>query len=247
MAGQAEQRGRASLSLGRLLPLLVLAGGLVAFFAFGLDSYASLAILRQHRAWALDQVAGHPLRAALVYMAVYILVTAFSLPVATLISLVGGFLFGNLSGTALTVAGATVGASILFLAARTALGDYLRGLAGPRLARLEQGFRAHAFSYMLFLRLVPVFPFWLVNLAPAFLGVSLPTFVASTFVGVIPGAFVYVNLGRGLGRVLDTEGGAAIDDLLSADIILALSLLSLLALVPVVYRRWKARRSEAAT
>ena len=247
MAGQAEQRGRARPGLGRLLPLLILVGGLVAFFGLGLDSYASLASMRDHRAWALEQVAAHPLRAALVYLAIYILVTAFSLPVATLVSLVGGFLFGNLLGTALTVVGATVGATVLFLAARTALGDYLRGLAGSRLARLEQGFRAHAFSYMLFLRLVPVFPFWLVNLAPAFLGVSLATFVASTFVGIIPGAFVYVNLGRGLGRVLDARDGAAIDDLLGADIIVALSLLSLLALVPVAYRRWKARRPEATT
>ena len=109
-------------------------------------------------------------------------------------------------GMALVLVGATAGAIGIFLAARHTLGDFLRAKAGPAIRRMEAGFRDNAFSYLMVLRLVPVFPFWLVNLVPAFLGVSLRTYAAATFLGIIPGSFVYCGVGNGLGAVFDAGG-----------------------------------------
>ncbi len=226
----------------RLLPLALIALGLVAFFLLGLERYATFDMLRHHRIEIVDWVGDHPVLAPLLFVAAYALAVALSLPIATLISLAGGFLFGLVLGVLWVVLGATLGATAVFLAARTALGDILRERAGPLLRRVEAGFRDNAFSYMLFLRLVPLFPFWLVNLAPAFVGVPLGTYVAATFIGIIPGAIVFVNVGRGLGAILDRGEEFSVDSVLTPDMILALALLGLLALAPAVYRKVRARR-----
>jgi uncharacterized membrane protein YdjX (TVP38/TMEM64 family) len=138
------------------------------------------------------------------------------------------------------VVGGTLGAVCVFLAARTAFGNLLRAKAGPALRRMEAGFRDSAFSYMLFLRLIPLFPFWLVNLVPAFLGVSLRTYVVATFVGVIPGALVYASLGNGLGAILDAGGEPDLGIVFQPNILLPLLALAVLALAPVAYKKFKA-------
>jgi len=224
-------------SVGRLLPLGVLAVGLIAFFALGLDRYATIDTLRDNRQALTHWVADNLLLAALIYVLAYIAIVAFSLPAALVATLTGGFLFGTWLGGTLTVVGATIGATAIFLAAKTALGDLLRAKAGPGLRKLEQGFGKNAFNYMLVLRLVPLFPFFLVNLAPAFLGVPLRTYVVATFIGIIPGTFVYASLGNGLGAVFDAGRDPDLGLFFEPQIIGPVLALAVLALVPVIYKR----------
>lgn len=224
--------------LRRFLPLLVLAAGLGAFFALGLDRYVTLDTLRDNRQALSAWVAKNWALAAFVYVLAYIVMVAFSLPGALVATLTGGFLFGTVFGGLLTVLGATIGATAIFLAAKTALGDMLREKAGPRLRKLEEGFGRNAFSYMLVLRLVPIFPFFLVNLAPAFLGVSLGTYVLSTFLGIIPGTFVFASLGNGLGAVFDAGRDPDLGLIFEPEILGPILALAALALVPVIYRRF---------
>lgn len=232
-------------SLRRLVPLAVLAAGLAAFFAFGLGDYVTLDTLRDNRQSLGAWVAANWLLAAFLYVLAYIVIVAFSLPAGLVATLTGGFLFGTVFGGLLTVIGATIGATIIFLAARTALGDMLRAKAGPGLRRLEQGFGENAFSYMLVLRLVPIFPFFLVNLAPAFLGVSLRTYVAATFLGIIPATFVFASLGNGLGAVFDAGRDPDLGLIFEPQIIGPILALALLALLPVVYRRYTGRKASS--
>lgn len=235
---------KTGLSWRRMLPLLVLAAGLAAFFAFGLKDYLSFETLRENRAWLMQQVEQSACLAALSYMGIYILVVAFSLPGGAIMTIAGGFLFGQWLGTAYVVVAATVGACALFLAARTALGDLLRARAGPFLKKMEAGFRENALSYLLVLRLVPIFPFFIVNLVPAFLGVSLRDFAVATFVGIIPASFVYASFGAGLGVIFDEGGALSIGAVLKPEILTALIGLALLALLPVAYKKLKAKRDR---
>ncbi|HEX7006901.1 MAG TPA: VTT domain-containing protein, partial [Alphaproteobacteria bacterium] len=146
------------------------------------------------------------------------------------------------AGTVFAVIGATAGATVLFLAARTALGETLRARAGPALKRMEDGFRRNGLSYLLVLRLVPIFPFWLVNLVPAFLNVPLRVYLLGTFVGIIPGTAVFAGVGNGLGALLAECRMPDLGVVFRPEILLPLLALAALALVPVLYRRWQARR-----
>jgi uncharacterized membrane protein YdjX (TVP38/TMEM64 family) len=225
----------------RWLPLLAVLAALALVYATGLHRQLSLETLRDQREALQGLVAGHPAAAPLAYVLLYVAATALSLPGAVFLTLAGGFLFGTWLGGLLAVVGATLGAVGIFLIARTALGSALRDRAGPWLRRMEAGFREDAFSYLLVLRLVPLFPFWLVNLVPAVLGVPLPTFAAATLMGIVPATFVYAGAGNGLGAVLDRGGAPDLGLVLEPRILLPLLGLALLALVPVVYRRWRTR------
>jgi uncharacterized membrane protein YdjX (TVP38/TMEM64 family) len=230
---------RSGLTFARLLPLLLLAAVLVAFFAFGLDKYLTLDLLKENRGALKDFVHAHKTQAVLAFIAAYIVVAAFSLPIGSLLSVAGGFLFGSVFGSAWIVIGATIGATILFLIAKTALGDPLRERFAAQLRPMEEGFRANAFSYLLILRLVPLFPFWLVNLAPAFFGVSLITFVITTFVGIIPGAFVFASIGNGLNALFEAgeQPDLSLMTLLARpDFYIPIVGLTVLSLIPIVYR-----------
>lgn len=233
---------RASLRLRRFLPLLVLGAGLVAFFAFGLQHEATLAALKQHRAELSHLVAAHPAAAATTFAITYALAIAFSLPIGTLLTLAGGFLFGTLEGGALVVAGATVGATAIFLAAKTALANILQARLGSRLGQMEEGFRRNTFNYLLVLRLIPVFPFFLVNLAAGLLGVRFRTYVLATFLGIIPGTFVYAGLGNGLGKIFDTGQSPDLRIIFRPEIAAPLIGLAVLAILPVIWRALSRRK-----
>jgi uncharacterized membrane protein YdjX (TVP38/TMEM64 family) len=220
------------------LPLLAILLGIVLFFAFGLQHYLTFASLKAHRAWLQQQVSDHELLVLAAYAAVYVVAVALSLPGGLALTLAGGWLFGQWLGTSVTVVSATAGATLLFLAARSALGDLLRARAAPWLDRLRNGFQANAFSYLLFLRLVPLFPFFVVNLVPAFLGVRLRVFVLATLVGIIPGTFVFATVGAGLSALLDQASEPGIGSILTPQILTALIGLALLALLPVAYKKW---------
>jgi len=225
----------------RWLPAVLLALAAAAFFASGLHRFLSVDTLREHRVELLVWVELHAILAAALFIAVYAIAIVLLPPSGTLMTVTGGFVFGAVAGTGLAVVGATAGATLLFLAARFALGDWLRGRAGPGIRRMRAGFRENELSYMLVLRLVPLFPFWLVNLAPAFLGVRLRTFVVGTVFGIIPGTAVFAVFGAGLGSILDADRDLSLAGVLTPEIAAALIGLALLALVPVVYKKIKAR------
>ncbi|HEX6979857.1 MAG TPA: TVP38/TMEM64 family protein [Alphaproteobacteria bacterium] len=221
----------------RWLPLLALALGCATFFVLGLHRYVSFDMLARHRGELAAWVAAHPLLAPLTYILVYIAIVAFSLPGGAVLTITGGFLFGTVFGAFYAVLGATVGAMVVFVAARTALGDVLRARAGGAIKQMEEGFRRNALSYLLVLRLVPVFPFFLVNLVPAFLGVPLRTFFLATFIGIIPGALVYASVGNGLGAVLEAGEAPDAGIIFRPAILLPILGLAALALVPVLYKQ----------
>lgn len=237
--------GEAGYRWRRLVPVAILLAGLVAFFAFDLDRYVTFESLRERHEWLTRLVAEHGLAAALGFLALYAAVVAFSIPAGLFLSLAGGYLFGEWLGTLYCVVGATIGATVLFCVARSALGEPLRERAGPWLRRLEAGFSENALSYLLVLRLVVVFPFWVVNLVPAFLGVPLRTYVAGTFLGIIPGAFVFNLAGAGLGSIFESGAHFTKMTVLTPEVVAAFVGLAVLALLPVAYRRWKARRARA--
>jgi uncharacterized membrane protein YdjX (TVP38/TMEM64 family) len=224
------------MSFKRLAPLLVLLALVTAAFVFRIDKYLTLDALRDNRAALAASVQSHGVGAALGFVLAYAAVVALSLPGATIMTLTGGFLFGVSLGAAVNVIGATAGASLLFLITRSAFGDALRERTGPFLGRLADGFRKDAFSYLLFLRLVPAFPFWAVNLAPALLGMRFPLFVAATALGIIPGTTVYSAFGASLGQLFDAGAEVRLKDVFSPTLIAALIGLGFLSLLPVVVR-----------
>ncbi len=229
-------------SIGRFLPLIALALGLIAFFLFDLDRYVTFEALREHREALVAFVDRNAVLAALIYMAVYALAVALSVPGGALLSITCGFLFGTFLGTGLVVVAATLGATALFTIAKTALGDALRAKAGPWMNKLAEGFQENEFNYLLVLRLVPLFPFFVVNLVPAFLGVRLYNYVLATFIGIIPGAFVFNLAGSGLGSILDSGEELSVAGVLTTEIKLALFGLAVLALIPVIYKKVKGGR-----
>lgn len=230
-------------ALRRFGPLVGLVAVVAGAFALGLDDYVSFETLRANSERLQSFVADSFLIAALAYMGVYAVVVAASLPGGAVLTMTGGFLFGVFAGTAFAVVGATIGATGVFLIARTALGDALREKAGGAIARMAEGFRKDAFNYLLFLRLVPVFPFFVVNLAPAFLGVKLSTYVVATLVGIIPGAFVFASVGAGFESVIAQGGELSASGVLTPEVITALVGLAVLALIPVVVRRVRERKA----
>jgi uncharacterized membrane protein YdjX (TVP38/TMEM64 family) len=213
----------------------------VALRFTGLGELLSLQTLAQHREALAGFVAANAFLAGGVYLGVYVAATALSLPGATVLTLAGGFLFGPVLGTALTVVAATAGATLLFLLARRIFGEDALERLGPRAARLAEGLRRDAASYLLVLRLVPLFPFFLVNLVPAFCGVRLPVFVLTTTFGILPGTAVFTLAGAGLGEVLAAGGGFEIGRVLTPTILAALLGLAALSLAAIPLRRRFAR------
>ena len=238
----------------RWLPLSLLALGIVAVVivdraVFDLSQFLSFEALRTHRATLDAWVAGHPVATPVAFVAVYALAVAFSVPGAVFLSIAGGFLFGLVWGSVAILIGATAGAVAVFLAAKTALGDGLRRRAGSTVERMKAGFRDNAFNYLLVLRLVPLFPFFLVNLVPAFVGVRLSTYFWATVIGIIPGVVVYASVGNGLGAVFDRGEVPDLGIIFDPVILGPLLGLSVLALVPVFYKKVRAPRagSDLAT
>lgn len=225
---------------GKVALLGLLALVVVAFFALDAQRYLSLDVVKAHRDALLAFTNAHFILALGIAFVVYVLATAFSVPGGLVLSLTMGFLFGRWVGTVLVVIAATIGATLVFSAARYLFADAARRRMGSLGEKINAGFTENALNYLLFLRLVPLFPFFLVNLAPAFTTISLRTFVMGTLIGIIPGSFVFANLGQTLGRIDSLAG------LLSMETIAAFVLLGLLALVPVLVRKVRAARAEKA-
>lgn len=226
---------------GRLLLLAVLIAGAAIFLAAGGAEWLSPENLQARRFELLAYAETNFWMLYLIWGGVYVAAVAFSLPGAVALSLLSGFLFGRGAGTALIVVAATAGATVLLVAARYLFADAARSRLerNAQAARLLAGFDRGAFNYLLFLRLVPLFPFWLVNLASAITRIPVRTYVVATMIGILPGSFVFANLGRSLGTV------ESIDGLVSGDVLLALGLLGGLSLVPMVLKRLRQPPAES--
>ncbi len=229
----------ATTSWRRFLPFAVLLAGLIAFFALGLHRYVNFETIARHRVTLLLWVDAHPVLTPLAFTCLFALTIACLIPSGVIFAVTGGFLFGTVVGGICTVIGATVGITVVFLAARTAFRDLLRAKTGPMLRRMEDGIRRHAFSYLLVLRLIPVLPFFVVNIVPALLGVPFRTYFVASTLGFVPTIFVLASIGSGLGAVFDAGGTPDAGILLEPEIFLPLLGLAVLALIPVIYRRFR--------
>jgi uncharacterized membrane protein YdjX (TVP38/TMEM64 family) len=222
------------LSLGLLLTLMAAGTGLALWF--GLDAEMALELLRQHHAWLMAFVTSKPILAALLFMAIYAVAVAASVPGLAVLTIAGGLLFGWVYGTLFTLIAATTAGALVFLLARSALGAPLRERAGPAIKRFTENFRESALSYVFVLHLVPVLPYVVVITIPAACGVSLRVYVVSAFCGILPATALLAYVGAGVGEVLLRSGPVELAHLLTPQITACLVVLALLALLPVGYR-----------
>jgi uncharacterized membrane protein YdjX (TVP38/TMEM64 family) len=225
--------------LRRFIPLAILVVALIALWLGGVAQYLNWATLARNRAWLAGLIAAHPVAAPVVFTALYAAATALCLPEAAVLTVAGGLLFGTWLGGCLVVLGATAGAVVLFVAARSAFAAALTARAGPRLDRIRAELHRHAFFHLLAIRLVPLFPFWLVNLAAALAGMRLVPYVAATFLGIIPATLVFASIGAGIGDVLAAGRRPDLSVVFSLRILGPLLALAVLALLPVAWQRWK--------
>jgi uncharacterized membrane protein YdjX (TVP38/TMEM64 family) len=258
-----ETRREASVALARpvrghwrrWIPLLVVAAVAVVVVAMGWHQHLSLEALVRHRTEVEAFVADHRFTALLLFAAVYVVAVTLSLPGAVFLTVTGGLLFGTVVGGMTAIAAATLGATLVFLIARSAVGGWLVRRAGAIATAAADGFRRDAFHYLLFLRLVPVFPFWMVNLVAALCGVHLGPFVVATALGIIPGTLAFAFLGAGLDSAVAAQAGELrrcmaagrtdcpveidIMSFMNGELIAAFIILGIVALIPIIVRRFK--------
>ena len=225
----------------RFLPLLVILLLLGAGYMFGLHRILSWEWLAARQADLRATVAMRPVLSALGFVGIYTVLVATSFPGASFATVASGLLFGTVLGAGLAVVGATLGAAALFLAARGALRPMLERRAGPLLEKIRPRLEQDGFSYMLALRLLPVVPFWLVNLAAALCGIGFTSFVVATLIGIIPGTTVFAAIGAGVGEVLAAGGTPDLKLIFSLPILLPLVGLAALSLAPIGWRYWTQR------
>ena len=240
-------------------PLIILASLIAMAWSLGLQEYISIENIAANRDWLISYVADNWLFSATIYSALYIVVVALSLPGAALLTIFGGFLFGWLIGGTLTVVAATIGAILIYEIVRTSIGELMAKKAGPMMNKFSKGFEDDAFSYLLFLRLVPVFPFWLVNIAPALLKVKRFVYIITTILGIIPGTYAISSLGSGFDSIIVKQRMAYdhcvaakgadncvfsvdISSLITPQLLGALCALGVVALIPIVLKRFRSSK-----
>ncbi|MEP3889977.1 MAG: TVP38/TMEM64 family protein [Hellea sp.] len=228
----------------RLWPLYIILAGLALAISQGWHHYLTPASLGENAVYLNTLVENNFWLVLLAFIAIYIAATTFMVP-ASALTIGGGFLFGALIGVPATVIGATIGACILFVAAKTSLGETLKAIAGPFLEKMEKGFNENALSYLFTLRLIPLFPFAVVNIAPAILGAKFRDYFISTALGIIPGTIAYTLIGSGLrGTLLDaaakgeTADVGAIVGAAAANLIPAFFALAAVAMIPTIYKKF---------
>lgn len=223
-------------SHGRILVAALFAAALGAFFYFDLGRYLSLDALKENRDRLLAFTESNYVSAVAIYIVTYCLVVAASLPGAAIMTLAGGFLFGPLLGTVYVNLGATTGATAAFLVARYLLHDWVEAKFGNKLNPIQEGIAKNAFSYLLTARLIPFIPFFIINLVSGLTRVSLVTYVTATAVGIIPASFVFAYAGRQLGTI------NSLKEIASPNVLIAFTLLGVLALIPIVYQKLTGRK-----
>lgn len=211
-------------------------------YIYGIQQYFSIETLYTYRDDLELILKENLILAIITFILVYIAAVVFSLPIASYLTVLGGFLFGSIQGTLFSVISATIGATILFILARSVLQDMLKAKFSHFIEKMSKGFNENAFSYLMTLRLIPAFPFVAVNIIPAFFNVSVKMFSLTTFLGIIPASFVFVQIGTGLDSILDQRGELSFENVLTLDLIIALVGLAMLSLMPVIYKYFKKKR-----
>lgn len=218
--------------------LLGAAGAVLLFFWLDLGRFLTLEALKANRQNLLAYYAAHKTVTVVSFMAIYIIQTVLSLPGAAILSLAAGAIFGALLGTLYACIAATIGATLAFLVSRYLLRDVVLRKFGSQLEGMNRELEERGLSYLLFLRLVPIFPFFLINLAAGITRLPLRTFFFGTMFGIIPAGFVFVNAGASLAGI-DSLSGIA-----SPRVLGSLALLGLFALIPVLYQKFQGRQHE---
>lgn len=243
---EPEKSPRARRAIRRFGPLAVIAAALGSAYVFGLQDIFSIDWLADQRETLTGLIAEHYAVTLIGFAVLYAVAVATAFPAASVLTIGGGFLFGWLVAGLVVAVSATVGATILFLVARTSFGAGLRALAGPRVDRLADAFESNAFSTMIVLRLAPVFPFFVMNIAPALFRVPVATYAAATLIGILPGTFAYTYLGSGIESVLITAEAAGesveVADLVTPQLTLAFAALALVAALSALVRRFLPRK-----
>lgn len=240
----AEPTTKSNSKLKRFLPVLVILAALGTFFALGGPKYISLDSLRDNQDVLKAFVANNFVWAILGFLTLYAILVAISFPGASFLSIFGGFLFGVVPGTAAVVLGATLGATAIFIAARSALGTGLAAKAGPFMQKFEKGLKEDELSYLFILRLVPLFPFFIVNIVPALFDVKIRNYFLATLFGIIPGSLVYVSVGNGIGDALAAGQDVPLAGLMFRPaVILPIVGLILLSMIPIAYKKFSKKRA----
>jgi uncharacterized membrane protein YdjX (TVP38/TMEM64 family) len=242
----------------RFLAPLCLVAVLAIGYSLGWHSYFTLQSIAENRAVLASYTAQNLVLAVVIFTLVYAAAVAVSFPGASILTILSGLLFGWAIGGAAAICAATLGAAIVFQITKSSFGDVLAKKAGPFLGRISAGFADDAFNYLLFLRLVPAFPFWLVNIAPALANVKLRTFVITTFLGIIPGTFAFASVGAGLDSVIAAQQtshaqcvatktlaecpfGLSVSSLITPELLYAFAALGFVSIIPVAIKKWKSR------
>jgi len=222
----------------RFLPIIIVIILMIIIISIGGFKFFTFENLKNQHILMQDYLKNHSILFPLIFIAAYIIATALSIPGAVFLTILGGYLFGKYIGTIYVAIGATLGASILFLAAKTAIKDFFIKKAGPLMNKIGIGFKKNAHCYMLFLRFIPLFPFWLVNIVPAIFNIRYTTFLWTTFIGILPGTFVFAQAGVGLKSILEQET-FSLKSIFTFEVNLTLILLAIFALIPVVFKKIK--------
>ena len=240
----------------RLAPVAIILALMALAWALGLQRYLTLQAIAENRMALADYTNSHWLIALVIFMSVYVVAVALSFPGASVLTILGGLLFGAWVGGSATVIAATIGAVIIFEIAKSAFGESMARKAGPMMSRIKDGFTEDAFNYLLFLRLVPAFPFWLVNIAPALANVRLRTFTTATALGIIPGTFAFSFIGAGLDSLITAQNAVhaacvaekgvalcpfelSVSSLVTKELLFAFAALGVVSLIPVAIKKWK--------
>ena len=224
----------------RFLPILLITILIAVVVKSGLLHYFNYLTLKNYHLQLVYYVKSHFILTFLAFCLCYILIVMTSIPGATFFTLLGGLLFGSILGTFAVVVSATIGATILMIAIKLALGEFVAKNIGAKVKFMEDNLKHNAFFYLLSLRLLPVVPFFLVNLAAGLFNINIATFIFSTLIGIIPGTFVYVNIGANLNNVFNQPGNSfSISSFITPSILIAFSLLALLSLLPVLFKKKK--------
>ncbi|MGB0506308.1 MAG: TVP38/TMEM64 family protein [Pikeienuella sp.] len=241
MLASPPDHSKSKTSAGRVTLLAGFVVGAIALYMFG-GEFISYEYLRDNRHALTEWRNTHYLPAALIFIAIYVVVTALSFPGGLALTLTGGFMFGWAAGAAYSIVGASMGAVVIFLVAKNGLGDALLERAGPFVKKAEAGFRRNEVSFLLILRLVPAVPFFAANLVPAFLGASTITYTWTTIVGIIPGGVVYASVGAGLGSVFESGDTPDLGLIFQPQILVPLLGLAALSAIPLVMNWFKATK-----
>lgn len=223
-------------------PLIAIILLCIAAYYFHLETYLNLEQLQKHHQEITDWTSKHYVTAVFIFLVFYFIAVLSSTPIPVFLNIVGGFLFGLLLGTMYVLIASTLGALCVFLAVNTTLGQWLKERATPWISKMRKGIHKNAFTYLLVLRVTPLFPVWLVNIAPAMLNVPLRTFFFSTVIGSIPGSFFYSAIGKGITNIIGRKGTIHYIDILTPPIWIAIIFLTALSFLPLIYNKLKAKK-----